>query len=62
MHIAIYVGEKMVQILLPDQAGVIVTVLSDGDPGAVCREKKEIILPNRKIHCFSWLQCEMFSY
>ena len=61
MHIAIYVGEKMVQILLPDQVGVIVTVLSDGDPGAVYREK-EIILPNRKMHCFSWLQCEMFSY
>ena len=30
MSIAIYVGEKMVQILLPDQVGVTVTVLSDG--------------------------------
>lgn len=40
MSIAIYVGEKMVQILLPDQVGVTITVLSDG--GRVrCVEKEE---------------------
>ena len=45
MSIAIYVGEKMVQILLPDQVGVTVTVLSDGGQVQCVERRREEFCP-----------------